>query len=26
LPTGCTGNPLDSDSGPTGNPHDPSSS
>ena len=22
LPAGCTGNPHDSDSGPTGNPHD----
>jgi hypothetical protein len=23
LPAGCTKNPHDSDSGPTGNPHDP---
>jgi hypothetical protein len=23
VPAGCTGNPHDSDSGPTGNPHDP---
>jgi hypothetical protein len=22
VPAGCTGNPHDSDSGPTGNPHD----
>jgi hypothetical protein len=24
LPGGCTGDPHDHDSGPTGNPHDPS--
>jgi hypothetical protein len=23
VPSGCTGNPHDEDSGPTGNPHDP---